>query len=100
MLSQTLQPQAGGRPVPLSGTQQSTVNSSSEHYTKKNPGLLLQPETWPISQEQLVAEIKGIYAGLVLVEAKCVDVDREQAKDAQEAGAGKQPKLNNEQWQA
>jgi hypothetical protein len=25
-----------------------------------------QPETRPISQEQLVAEVKGIYAGLVM----------------------------------
>ncbi len=33
-----------------------------------------QPETRPISQEQLVAEVKGIYAGLVMVEAKCIEV--------------------------
>ena len=36
---------------------------------------VLQPETRPISQEQLVAEVKGIYAGLVMVEAKCIKVD-------------------------
>jgi Est1 DNA/RNA binding domain len=98
---QPLQPQAGGRPVLLSNpTQQGSKDSSSEPYPEKNPGLVLQPETRPISQEQLVAEVKGIYAGLVMVEAKCVDVDNKQAKDAQEAEAGKQPKLNNEQWQA
>ncbi|KAI9761449.1 MAG: hypothetical protein M1840_001793 [Geoglossum simile] len=70
----------------------------------ENPGLVLQPETRPITQDQLLAEIKGIYAGLVMVEAKCVDVDNKQAEDAQEAEPGKQPgkqpKLNNEQWQA
>ena len=37
--------------------------------------IVLQPETRPISQEQLVAEVKGIYAGLVMVEAKCIEVD-------------------------
>src|SRR4051812_38137484 len=31
----------------------------------------LQPETRPIAQEQLVNEVKGIYAGLVMVEKKC-----------------------------
>lgn len=28
--------------------------------------MIKQPETRPISQEQLVAEVKGIYAGLVM----------------------------------
>ena len=59
------------------------------------PEMLLQPETRPISHEQLVVEakgmsdvqrfsswvlqiliqIQGIYAGLVMVEAKCIDID-------------------------
>ena len=38
-------------------------------------GLIKQPETRPISQEQLVAEVKGIYAGLVMVESKAIEVD-------------------------
>ena len=66
---------------------------------KENFDLVLQPETRPISQEQLVAEVKGIYAGLVMVEAKCVEVDNKQATLAQ-ADSSSQPKLNNEQWQA
>lgn len=61
--------------------------------------IILQPETRPISQEQLVAEVKGIYAGLVMVEAKCIEVDNKQATLAQADLSG-QPKLNNEQWQA
>ncbi|TVY45744.1 EST/SMG-like protein [Lachnellula occidentalis] len=61
--------------------------------------IMLQPETRPISQEQLVAEVKGIYAGLVMVEAKCIDVDNKQAAAAADTGATP-PKLNNEQWQA
>jgi hypothetical protein len=60
---------------------------------------ILQPETRPISQEQLVAEVKGIYAGLVMVEAKCIEIDNKQATLAQAHPRAK-PKLNNEQWQA
>lgn len=51
----------------------------------------------PISQEQLVSEVKGIYAGLVMVEAKCIEVDKKQAASPE---AGSPSKLNNEQWQA
>jgi len=40
--------------------------------------IVAQQETQPISQEQLVAEVKGIYAGLVMVEAKCIEVDSKQ----------------------
>jgi hypothetical protein len=57
--------------------------------------LVKQPETRPISQEQLVAEVKGIYAGLIMVETKCIEVD-----NAQNAQADLNNKLNNEQWQA
>ncbi|KIW76073.1 hypothetical protein Z517_10818 [Fonsecaea pedrosoi CBS 271.37] len=53
---------------------------------------LLQPETRPISQEQLVNEVKGIYAGLVMVEKKCVEICAQQAQTTN--------KLSNEQWQA
>ncbi|KAI0124945.1 hypothetical protein BJ170DRAFT_584906 [Xylariales sp. AK1849] len=52
-----------------------------------------QPETRPISQEQLVAEVKGIYAGLVMVESKCIEIDNAQSTHVD-------AKLNNEQWQA
>jgi hypothetical protein len=56
--------------------------------------IIREPETRPISQEQLVAEVKGIYAGLVMVEAKCIEVDNKQAALAQGHPAS-QPKLNN-----
>ncbi|KAK1837580.1 hypothetical protein CCHR01_19798, partial [Colletotrichum chrysophilum] len=57
--------------------------------------LIKQPETRLISQEQLVAEVKGIYAGLFMVESKCIEVD-----NAQSSTTDASPKLNNEQWQA
>ncbi|KAK6956282.1 hypothetical protein Daesc_001557 [Daldinia eschscholtzii] len=55
--------------------------------------LIKQPETRPISQEQLIAEVKGIYAGLVMVESKCIEVDNAQQSQ-------NETQLNNEQWQA
>ncbi|TEA15028.1 Telomerase-binding protein EST1A [Colletotrichum sidae] len=57
--------------------------------------MIKQPETRPISQEQLVAEVKGIYAGLVMVESKCIEVDNAQSSTTEGA-----TKLNNDQWQA
>ncbi|KAM0142097.1 hypothetical protein ACHAP3_002092 [Botrytis cinerea] len=54
-------------------------------------------ETRPVSQEQLVAEVKGIYAGLVMVEAKCIEVDN---KHAASANFSTESKMSNEKWQA
>jgi len=62
--------------------------------------ILNQPETPPISQDQLIAEVKGIYAGLVMIEGKCMQVDDKQAQLAMEAAPGDQPVLKNEQYQA
>ncbi|EMC98843.1 hypothetical protein BAUCODRAFT_103364, partial [Baudoinia panamericana UAMH 10762] len=59
----------------------------------KYPGLILQPDSSPISEEQLTTEIKGIYAGLVMVEAKCINIDAAQAADPSS-------KLDTSQWQA
>ncbi|KAI5860682.1 hypothetical protein GGS23DRAFT_599200 [Durotheca rogersii] len=55
--------------------------------------MMRQPETRQIGQDQLIVEVKGIYAGLVMVESKCIEVDHAQScqNDIQ---------LNNEQWQA
>ena len=65
-----------------------------------DPEMLLQPETRPISHEQLVVEVKGIYAGLVMVEAKCIDIDERQSAAAQEKDLSKRPELKNDQWQS
>ncbi|KAL0475282.1 hypothetical protein QR685DRAFT_431429 [Neurospora intermedia] len=59
-------------------------------------GFLKQPETRAISQEQLVTEVKGIYAGLVMVESKCIEVDNAQNAEADPANKP----INHEQWQA
>ncbi|KAK0371313.1 hypothetical protein CLIM01_11336 [Colletotrichum limetticola] len=60
-----------------------------------SPEQLLIGQTRPISQEQLVAEVKGIYAGLDMIESQCIEVD-----NAQSSNNETNPKLNNEQWQA
>ncbi|KAM0804193.1 hypothetical protein BDR22DRAFT_800550 [Usnea florida] len=62
--------------------------------------MLLQPDTRPISHEQLVVEVKGIYAGLVMVEAKCIDIDERQSAAAQEKDPSKRTDLKNDQWQS
>ena len=64
------------------------------------PEMLLQPDTRPISHEQLVVEVKGIYAGLVMVEAKCIDIDERQSAAAQEKDPSKKTDLKNDQWQS
>jgi hypothetical protein len=50
-----------------------------------------QPETHPITEEQLINEVRGIYTGLVMVEKKCIEIDRQQAESKAE--------LSKTQWQ-
>jgi hypothetical protein len=69
------------------------------HESEERLRMVRQPETRPISPEQLIAEVKGIYAGLIMVEAKCCEVDAKQHQAALEMD-GRQPTLNNEQWKA
>jgi hypothetical protein len=47
----------------------------------------------PISQEQLRAEVEGIYSGLVMIEAKCMDTEAQKASQSND-------ELSTEQWQA
>lgn len=67
-----------------------------QKYDSRYPGLLLQPDSRPISQEQLASEVKSIYAGLTMVETKCIHVDRAQAAAPKEANG----KLAPDHWQA
>ena len=64
------------------------------------PTLLLQPVTKSISQEQLRVELRSIYSGLVMVENKCKNVDREQTRLAVEGNPNCRPALLPKQWQA
>lgn len=78
------------------GSRSAAAGQQSEEEDPSVEVMITQPETRPISQEQLVAEVKGIYAGLVLVESKCIEVDAAQSVPSE----GGIKKLNNEQWQA
>ena len=60
---------------------------------RPHTSLVSQPESQAISHEQLVAEVKGIYTGLVMIEAKCIEVDTAQSSNTEH-----QP--GSEQWQA
>lgn len=44
--------------------------------------VLSQSETRPITEEQLVDEVKAIYAGLVMVEKKCIEIEEQKLDDA------------------
>ncbi|KAI9725695.1 MAG: hypothetical protein M1834_009759, partial [Cirrosporium novae-zelandiae] len=75
------------------------LNIDQGHSSTSNqniPDLLLRPETRPISQKQLINEVKSIYAGLRMVEKRCIDVDNAQTIAFQ----ANEPGLNNEQWHA
>ncbi|KAI1181227.1 hypothetical protein F4777DRAFT_585149 [Nemania sp. FL0916] len=69
------------------------VDDTPEEEDSTAHELIRQPETRSISQEQLVAEVKGIYTGLMMVESKCIEVDNAQSSQTDVT-------LNNEQWQA
>ncbi|KAF2803996.1 uncharacterized protein BDZ99DRAFT_426165 [Mytilinidion resinicola] len=62
------------------------------------PDLISQPDARPISQEQLASEVKSIYAGLTMVETKCIHVDRVQASVLPDPDGD--TKLANDHWQA
>jgi len=54
----------------------------------------------PMSHEQLVVEVKDIYAGLVMVEAKCIDIDERQSAATPKRDSSKRPELKIDQWQS
>ena len=86
--------------VPRSSTNNPVDDTATEQVDDVIPTVLLQPETRPISHSQLVVEVRGIYAGLVMVEAKCIDVDEKQLIAAQDPNTSRSTKLSSEQWRA
>jgi hypothetical protein len=70
---------------------------TSPKYDPRWPRLLLQLDSRPISQEQLASEAKAIYAGLIIVETKCIKVDKALA-NARKENSGQV--LTCEHWQA
>lgn len=60
--------------------------------TYKSSGIFLQPEAHIITEDQLINEVRAIYAGLVMVEKKCIDIDKQQSDSPD--------MLKDVQWQA
>lgn len=73
----------------------SQLESETRQPEEETLSIIRQPETRPIALDQLVAEVKGIYAGLVMVESKCIEVDK-----AQSAKIDDGTTLADDQWQA
>ncbi|RMI91148.1 hypothetical protein CDV36_016616, partial [Fusarium kuroshium] len=98
-------PQKQARTVPIISQTQAPPSKKSTAVPQSSPQprkdgdftsvMIPQPETRPISQDQLVAEVYGIYAGLIMVEARCIEVDNAGLTNVESS-----PKLNNDQWQA
>jgi len=63
----------------------------------KLPGLLLQPDSRPISKDQLAFEVKSIYSGLTMVENRCIQVDLAQLAAEQDPDSSK---IEPVDWQA
>ncbi|KAI4128089.1 MAG: hypothetical protein LQ347_004316 [Umbilicaria vellea] len=61
---------------------------------KSDTKILSPPETRPISHSRLAAEVKSIYASLVMIKRKRIDIDEKRSAVTQERS------LHNEQWQA
>jgi hypothetical protein len=74
-------------------------------HIRKDTDLFREPEARSITLEQLIAEVKGIYAGLVMIEARCIEVDTKQAEIlASVKGSGHKgnshARLEDEQYKA
>ncbi|QKX61675.1 uncharacterized protein TRUGW13939_08828 [Talaromyces rugulosus] len=74
----------------LSSYQAKSKPPSCETY--RSSGIYLQPEAHIITEDQLINEVRAIYAGLVMVEKKCIDIDKQQTENPDE--------LKHVQWQA
>lgn len=65
-----------------SNTPRSLARDTAQNDSLPNPApgseskMMRQPFTIPFSQDELVAEVRGIYAGLIMIETKCIEVDK------------------------
>ncbi|KAK2732849.1 hypothetical protein FQN57_002461 [Myotisia sp. PD_48] len=73
-------------------TQIGEAPTSPQLNHSRPPSLFLQLETRSITEAQLITEVQSIYAGLVMVEKKCIEIDGEQL--------GSSNILTNKQWEA
>ncbi|KAJ2982586.1 hypothetical protein NQ176_g1283 [Zarea fungicola] len=60
---------------PSSVDQPDSAVHPADMSASPNFSLFRQPDTKPITQDQLINEVKGIYEGLRLVETKCIELN-------------------------
>ncbi len=73
----------------------SFMNANEEFESE----ILLQFETRFISHDQLIEEVKEIYAELIMMKVMCINVNQKQFMKVQEKNSSRQTNLSNEQWQ-
>ncbi|EKG09582.1 hypothetical protein MPH_13369 [Macrophomina phaseolina MS6] len=66
---------------------------------KQWPDLALQPDTPPVSQEQIATEIKKTYAAITIIESKCEHVDKQQPPSRIDLMSGRKW-IPTEYWRA
>ncbi|KAF4124398.1 hypothetical protein GMORB2_5064 [Geosmithia morbida] len=69
------------------------AQAHGDELLRPNTSMRAQPESRPITQDQLVKELKGIYSTLVVVETKCIEVDAAQTGNIEHNPSA-------EQWKA
>ncbi|RMZ74109.1 telomerase-binding est1a [Pyrenophora seminiperda CCB06] len=85
------------QPVPKSQQSQGQLGVViPPHIDLRYPDLIFHPGNRLISQEELASEVKTIYEGLVMVENKCIHVDRAAIAEEGEARTN----LASDHWQA
>lgn len=62
--------------------------------------ILLKPMTRFISHDQLIVEVKSIYAGLKMLKAKCFEMNEKHFMKIQKKTPSRRMKSSSEQWQA
>ncbi|KAA8622014.1 EST1-DNA-bind domain-containing protein [Pyrenophora tritici-repentis] len=100
----SLQPQSSKsqlqRPIPKPQQSQSELGVIyPPDIDPRYPDMIFRPGNKPISQEELDSEVKSIYRCIVMVENKCMHVDRARAAAIAEEGEAR-TNLASDHWQA
>jgi hypothetical protein len=72
-------------------TDESTEEDSTAVWLTESQGMFLQPETHPITEEQLIHEVRAIYPRLVMVEKGLIRIDKELSQTKSE--------IDRKQWE-
>lgn len=87
-------------PVPEKSVIMPTPPPPVRRFDARWPDLVLQPDSRPITHDQLTSEVKSIYAGLVMVENKCIEVGHSQQSAPGHIEPGSRAPFPPEHWQA